>query len=78
MNCNIPQRISINQLINQSISQSVSQSINQSFIKYIRLTKTQFNLQVSAETILLQLLSNKISIIFWQKGKFKKNSSVDI
>ena len=48
-------------------------SINQSFVKYIRLTKTQSNLQASVKNlrpvgILIQLPSNKISIVFLAEG----------
>src|SRR6218665_3984498 len=32
------------------VCQSINQSINQSFIKYIRLTETQFNLQAGVRT----------------------------
>src|SRR6218665_1206352 len=55
-------------------------SINQSFIKYIRLTKTQSNLQASVKNlrlvdILIQLPSNKISIVFRRKGQVVRSHS---
>src|SRR6218665_3857648 len=41
-------------------TQSINQSINQSFIKYIRLTKTQSNLQASVQNF--DTLSTKLSV----------------
>src|SRR6218665_3347672 len=54
--------------------------MNQSFIKYIRLTKTQSNLQASVKNlrlvdILIQLPCNKISIVFWWKGEVVRSHS---
>ena len=50
-------------------------------MKYIRLTKTQSNLQASVKNltlvdILIQLPSNKISIVFWWKGQVVRLSTL--
>ena len=70
--CPIPQYFDKSMPVPQPFAHK---SINQSFIKYIRLTKTIYKQVLRLVDILIQLPSNKISIVFWRKGQVVRSDA---